>query len=142
MVKIGLLLLIFGFGASPARACRITTPLSDEMKAKAELVFEGDPLVYGLDQKEGRAKIVFKVARTTRGEHKSLRAVFWQNGNFGMPKSLAEFKKAHRGRLEVGALDEKSLEKAGAVGKKTAEGWPWVLQGPCSEPYLQQPSRK
>lgn len=87
---------------TPALACFTTKPLGEAQKAQADLVFVGDAIAYQPGQP---ARITFRIEQLVRGEMAAgTIEVYWQNGNFGEPASLSEFRKYYGIRSEVGVI--------------------------------------
>lgn len=87
---------------TPALACFTTKPLGEAQKAQADLVFVGRAIAYQPGQP---ARITFRIEQLVRGEMAAgTIEVYWQNGNFGEPASLSEFRKYYGARSEVGVI--------------------------------------
>jgi hypothetical protein len=138
--------------SATAQACRITQPLTAELKSTADVVFQGTVTKYELITSPSPAKgaepfkfarLTFATSKTLRGEQKKDWSVNWMNGNFGVPANFAEFKTRYGTVFEVGVI------KYGANKHNLADVYkdfpdmyarlgknPTIVQEPCSDPYM------
>ena len=153
-------------------ACMMGTPLSGEMKEKADLVFVGVPIKYApskmLPNGNGLqpAEITFEIKKTIKGKGQKIINVQWINGTFGESASLDEFKKKYGSEIRVGVATPDAFKKfvkcemMKSVNALTGKGKmvescrspilgmgqsskdfpnkPWLVQGPCSPPYMKK----
>lgn len=115
-------------------ACRVRKPLTDELKNKADTVFVGEAVAYTPPSKDRPPKpavIRFRVEKILSGPASRQIEVYWINETFGESRSLKEFKKSYGQRTRVGITKAKGSAKETEPRDK-----PWVLQGPCTSPYL------
>lgn len=135
--------------AVPVFACRMRTPLSEELLRSADVVFVGEAVEYVPSRLEKTgmrpALIRFKVRRMLRGAQRSEVSVYWVNGTFGESKSLKDFQREYGAATEVGVVfKDRCRQGQGACDEdfgglaQPAPGrkLPWVQQGPCTAPYL------
>ena len=132
-----LLLVLLPFFSQQSLACLVQEALTDEMKSKADTVFIGEAIAYtprpkfDLKSRAWRPVVIrFKVEKILSGAKQQHIEVYWINGTFGEPLTLEEFKKAFGNRTRVGITAKGSSEA------KEFKDKPWIIQGPCTPPYL------
>jgi hypothetical protein len=140
------------FYADSASACRITQPLTAELKSRADVVFQGTVTKYELVTSPPPAKgaepfkfarLTFATSKTLRGEEKKEWLVNWMNGNFGVPANFGEFKTRYGTAFEVGVIKYGTSRHNSADVYKSFPDmyaklgkYPTIVQEPCSDPYM------
>ncbi len=116
-----MMMFILLIGARPAKACRFTRKLTDDLKKSSAVVIVGEAIEYNLMNKN-RSKIKFKTLKTIRGKKEEVWEVIWEGHLFRLPDNLSEFISTFGKKTEVG-LNFKDKK-------------PFITNKVCSESYL------
>jgi hypothetical protein len=134
-------------------------PLTDEQMQQAQSVFIGTAIAYEATRSPNPDVITFRVEKVVSGKSvEGIIKVNWIHGTFGMPGSLREFHRSYGKKIKVGILFQEAFpgecsvkdfinaltgEKvpqrtctSDFIGKDSESELPWVMNAPCSEPYI------
>jgi hypothetical protein len=131
-------LILLTLSTPSSLACPMKKPLTEEVKSRAEIVFIGKAIAYTprpkfnpkSRQSRRPAIIRFQVEKVLSGPEQNEYEVYWINGTFGQSLSLEDFIKGYGSRTRVGITN--------SYKHKGFEDRPWVVQDPCTPPYMRE----